>query len=86
MRFAAFPSNNYVLSNAAKIRLQSNHVVGVPMEIRIPMTRCDGASEFSNLNEGIEQHLGCQRRTPQARGPAVAAIKSDLQLNSNDAA
>jgi hypothetical protein len=45
MRFAHFTTINSVLSNAPELRLQSRHVVGVPMENRPPMTRRDGASE-----------------------------------------
>jgi hypothetical protein len=51
MRFAHFPTINSVLSNAADLRLQSHHVVGVPMENRPLMTRRDGASELPNLQE-----------------------------------
>jgi hypothetical protein len=70
--FAPFPTINLVLSNAAKLRLKSHHVVRVPMENRPPMTRRDGASELPNLKERCEPRLGGQRRTPQTRGPAVA--------------
>jgi hypothetical protein len=52
MRFAHFPTINFVLSNAAELRLQSNHVVGVPVKNRTQMTRRDLASELPNLNEG----------------------------------
>jgi hypothetical protein len=51
MRFAHFPTINSVLSNAAELRLQSRHVVGLPMEIRRVMTRRDGASELPHSNE-----------------------------------
>jgi hypothetical protein len=42
MRFAPFPTINSVLSNAAELRRQSRHVVGVRVENRPPMTRRDG--------------------------------------------
>jgi hypothetical protein len=86
MRFAIFPTINWVIPNASDVRIQSHHVVGGRMENRPTMTRRDGASEFPNLNEWFEQTQGGQTSTPQARGPAVAELKKDLQLNSNDAA
>jgi hypothetical protein len=46
------PPKNSVLNNAAEIRLQSRHVVGVPMENRHPMTRRDGASVLALSNDG----------------------------------
>jgi hypothetical protein len=69
MRFAPIPTINSVLSKAAEPRLQSCHVVGVPMEKRSPMTERDVASEHTNLNEGCEPTQGGTLRTPQARGP-----------------
>jgi hypothetical protein len=71
-RFTHFPTINSVLSNAAELRLQSHHVVGVPMENRHPMTRRDGASELPHSNEGCDQSQGGTPRTPKARGPAIA--------------
>jgi hypothetical protein len=52
IRFAHFPTINPVLSNAAQLRLQSCHVVGIPMEKRPPMKERDVGSEHSNLKEG----------------------------------
>jgi hypothetical protein len=74
--FAHFRTINSVVSNAADLRLQSHHVVGVPMENRPPMTRRDGASDLPNLNKGCEFPKGGQPRTPQARGPAVAVFEN----------
>jgi hypothetical protein len=75
MRFALFPTINSVLSNAAVHRLQSHHVVGVPIVNRSLMARRDGASELPNLNEWCEPPKVCQHRMPQARGLAVAEFK-----------
>jgi hypothetical protein len=75
IRFAPFPTINSVLSNAAELRRQSRHVFGVPMENRTPMKTTDGASELPYLNEWCEPPQVGQPRTPQARGPAVAAFK-----------
>jgi hypothetical protein len=86
MRFAAFPTINSVISNAAELRLQSCHVVGVPMEIRSPMRERDVASEHPNLNVVCEPPQDGTLRTPRARGPAVAKFKTDLHLYKNDAA
>jgi hypothetical protein len=85
LRFAPISTIKSVLSNAAELRLQSHHVVGDPMENRPPMTRLDGASELPNLNGWCERSQGGQPRTPQAKEPAVAEFKLDLQLKSNDA-
>jgi hypothetical protein len=85
MRFAHFPTTNSVLSNAAELRRQSRHVLGVPMEKRSPMTECDVASEHPNLIEGCEPPQGGTPRTPPARGAAVAESKTDIHLNCNDA-
>jgi hypothetical protein len=46
MRFAHFPTIISVLSIAPEIRLQSQHVVGVPTENRPPMTWRDGRLSF----------------------------------------
>jgi hypothetical protein len=70
--FAPFPTINSISSNAAVLRLQSHHVVGFPMENRLQMTRRDGASYLTNLNEECQNSQGGTTRTPQARGPAVA--------------
>jgi hypothetical protein len=74
--FAPFPTINSVLSNATELRLQSHHVVGVPVENGPPMTRRDGASELPNLNEVCEPNHGGTPRTPQDRGPSVAEINN----------
>jgi hypothetical protein len=44
MRFAKLTNINSVISYGADLRLQSDHVFGVPMENRPPMTRRDVAS------------------------------------------
>jgi hypothetical protein len=75
MRFAPLTTISSVSSNAAELRLQSHHLVGFPMKIRHPMTRCDGASWPPYLNEGCEKTQGGTPRTPKARGPAVAEYK-----------
>jgi hypothetical protein len=75
MRFAHFPTINSILSNASDLRLQSRHVVGVPMENRPPMTRGDGASELPHSKESCDHSQGGTPRTPTARGPAVADFK-----------
>jgi hypothetical protein len=54
LRIAPFPTINPILSNAAELRQQSRHVVGVPMEKPSPMTERDVASEHPNLIEGCE--------------------------------
>jgi hypothetical protein len=54
MRFAPFPTINSIISNAAEIRLQSRHVVGVHMENRTTMTRRDWASELPLSNEACD--------------------------------
>jgi hypothetical protein len=83
MRFAIFPTINSVRSNAAELRLQSSHVVGVPMENRTPMTKRDVASELPDSNEECDPPHGFTHLTPPARGPAVAEKKdgtpSDLK-------
>jgi hypothetical protein len=84
-RFTHFPTINSVLSNAAELRRQSLHVVGVPIEKRSPMTERDVASRHPNLNEGCEPPQGGTHRTPPARGPAGAKPKAVLHLNCNDA-
>jgi hypothetical protein len=85
MQCAPFPTINSVLSNAAELRRQSRHVVGVPMEKRSPMTERDVEPEHPNLNEGCETTQGGTPRTPPARGPSVAESKNYLHLNCNDA-
>jgi hypothetical protein len=86
MQFAPFTTINSVLSNAGEVRRQSRHVVGVPMENRLPMKGRDGPSELPESNEGCDPPQGDTLRTPPARGPAVPDFKTDLHLNSNDAA
>jgi hypothetical protein len=72
MRFAHFPTINSVLSNAAGLRLQSCQVVGLPMENLPPMTRRDGASVITNLNEGCETpNAGTPHATGQRAGSRV---------------
>jgi hypothetical protein len=85
MRFAHISTINSVLSNAAELRLQLHHVVGVPMENRPLMTRRDGESANLNLNEWCEHTQGGTPRTPPARGPAAAESETNLKLNCNDA-
>jgi hypothetical protein len=51
-RFAQFPTLDSVHSNAADLRLQSRHVVGVPMENGPPMTRRYAASALPHSNVG----------------------------------
>jgi hypothetical protein len=75
MRIAPFPTINSDLSSASELRMQSHHVVGVPMENRHPMTWRDGASELPNLNKVCEPTQGGTPRTPQAIRPAVAEFK-----------
>jgi hypothetical protein len=84
MRFADFPSIYFALSNTAEHRRQSRHLFGVPMENRTTMTRCDGASELPQSNEGCDPPQKGTLRNPPVRGPAVAEIKTDLHLKSND--
>jgi hypothetical protein len=55
MRFANFPTINLIICNASELRLQSRHVVGVPIKNRPTMTRRDGASELPHSNEGCDQ-------------------------------
>jgi hypothetical protein len=86
MRFEDFPTINSALSNAAEPRRQSRHVFGVPMEIRTSMKRRDDLSKLPQSNEWCDPPQGVALRTPPARGPAVAEIKTDLHLKSNDAA
>jgi hypothetical protein len=86
IRFAPLPTINSSLSNASELRLQSRHVVLVPMGNRNPMTRRDVAFVLPHLYEGCEHPQGGQPRTPQARGPAVSEFIKDLQLTTNDAA
>jgi hypothetical protein len=76
MRLPPFTTINSVLSNAAELRRQSRHVVGVQMEKRSPMTERDVASEHPNLNEGSEPLQGGTPRTPPARRPAVLEFKN----------
>jgi hypothetical protein len=85
MRFADFPSIYSALSNTAEHRRQSRHLFGVPMRNRTTMTRCDGASELPQSNEGCDPPQGRTLRNLPARGPSVAEIKTDLQLKYNDA-
>jgi hypothetical protein len=86
MRFADLTTINSALSNAVEPTRQSRHVLGVSTENRTPMTRCHGASQIPQRNEGCEPHQGVTLRTPPANGPAVAGFKTDLQQDSNDAA
>jgi hypothetical protein len=44
MRFVHFPTINSIISNSVELRLQSRHVVGVPMEKRYTMTERDVVS------------------------------------------
>jgi hypothetical protein len=75
MLFALFLIINSVLFNAAELRRLSRHVVGVPMEIRHPMTRREVASELPHSKEGCDPpHCGTPL-TPPARRPAVAEFK-----------
>jgi hypothetical protein len=84
MRFAPFPTINSVLSNAVEHRLQSCHVVGVPMEKRSPMTERDVASEHPNLNEGCElfRVVRLARHRPDSR--QSWSSKTVHQLKSNE--
>jgi hypothetical protein len=50
------------------------------------MTTRDGASEVSQSNEWCDPPQGFTHRTPPATGSAVTEFKTDLHLNSNDAA
>jgi hypothetical protein len=75
-----------VPSNAAELRRQSHHVFGVLKENRTLMTRRDGASELPKTNEGCDTPQGGTLRNPPARGPAVTVFKTELHLNSNEAA
>jgi hypothetical protein len=74
-RFAPFATINSDLSDAAELRLQSRHVVGVPMENRFPITRRDVASEFPRSNERCKPTQCGTPRTPPARGLGVAGFK-----------
>jgi hypothetical protein len=85
MRYARFPTINSLLSNASGLRLQSCHVVGLPMEKRSPMTDRDVASEHPNFDEECETPQGGTPRTPPSRGLAVAESKTNINLNCNDA-
>jgi hypothetical protein len=51
-RFAHFPNINSFHSNAAELRLQSRHVVGVRIDNRLSMSRRDVASELQESIEG----------------------------------
>jgi hypothetical protein len=51
MRYAHF-TIKFSFSNGAKLRLQSRHIVGVPMENRHSMTRRDVTPEIPLSNEG----------------------------------
>jgi hypothetical protein len=75
--FEHFPTINSIISNAAELRLQSRHIVGVAMENRPPMKRRERASEIPQSNEGCDHSQGGTTRTPKARGPAVADFKDD---------
>jgi hypothetical protein len=86
LRFAHLPTINYALSNAAEPRRHSRHVFGVPMENRTSMTARDVASELPESNEGCDPPQGGTLCTPPAKGQAVAEFKTELHLNSNDAA
>jgi hypothetical protein len=86
MRCAQFSTINSVLSNATVPRPQSSHVFGVPIEKRPLMTEHDVRPEHPNLNEGCDPPQGGTLRTSPAIGPAVTAFKTDLLLNSYDAA
>jgi hypothetical protein len=57
--FADFPTINSVPSNAAELRLQSRQVVGFPMEIRLPMTRRELASELPQFKRRVRSASGC---------------------------
>jgi hypothetical protein len=71
MRFARFSTIKSILSNVADLRMQSRHVVGVPMENRPAMTRRDVASELPHSKEGFDQSQVGTSLTRSARGPAV---------------
>jgi hypothetical protein len=86
IRFAPFPTIYSVFSNAAELRQHSRHVFGFPMENRTPMTTHDKASVLPHSKEDCDLPQGRTLRITGARGPAVAKIKTDLHLNSNDAA
>jgi hypothetical protein len=86
MRCAHFLTINTFISNGAEFRGQSRHVFGVPMENRNMMTRRDVASELPQPNERCDSPQGATLRTPPARLTAVTVFKTDLHLNSNDAA
>jgi hypothetical protein len=60
--------------------------VGVPMENRLPMMRRDVAPEHTDVNELCEPPQRDTPHTPLDREPADAESKTDLHLNSNDAA
>jgi hypothetical protein len=49
---AQFPTMNSVNSNAVELRIQSRHVVGIPMEIGPPMTRRYLESVLPHSNVG----------------------------------
>jgi hypothetical protein len=50
------------------------------------MTTRDGASDLLQMNEWCDPPQSGTLRTQPARGPAVTEFKTDLHLNSNDAA
>jgi hypothetical protein len=75
MQLARFPTINSILSNGAELRLQSIHVVSVPIKSRTPMTWREVASELPHSNDGGDHSQGGTPRTPTARGPAVANFK-----------
>jgi hypothetical protein len=75
MRYAQFPTINSVLSNAPELRLQSRHVVGVPMENRPTMTRLDRATELPHSNEKCKTTQCGTPPTPPARGTAAFESK-----------
>jgi hypothetical protein len=75
MRIAPFPTINSFLSNASELRLQSHHVVRVPMETRPSMTRRDGAFELPNSSEECEPLQGGTTRTPPSRGAGSRGVQ-----------
>jgi hypothetical protein len=86
MPFAPFRTINSVLSNEAEFRLQSHHVVGVPMENQPPMTRRDGASKLHNRTNGANGPMVIRLARHMAGGRQSRSSNTDLQLKSNDAA
>jgi hypothetical protein len=84
MRFASFPNINSILSNAAALRLNKRHVVGIPMEQRPPVNGVTVSLSSRIRTKGpiSLRVVRLARQQPEVRQSQIS--KSVLQLNSND--